>query len=154
MTESSNGIPVALKRSHLEYGEDGACTVFLFCEPVPASRPRVRRYGGVYYGKRYTEWREFAERYLPRVEKTYEGMIHVEMEIVCSPPKTVKRSHPRGDIDNYIKAMLDAMTGTKDNPKGYWLDDDQIVSMYAMKRFTLEGEEPYIRVTYAEVTKR
>lgn len=119
--------------------------VVLRCNPVPASRPRVTRWG-TYYGKTYKAWRELADRELPAAPRCASGHLHVELEFAVRRPKTTKRTNPRGDVDNYAKAMLDAMT-----KKNYWGDDDQIVSLLCTKRFTSEGEEPFIAATIHEL---
>ena len=40
--------------------------------PVPASRPRVTRWG-TYYGKRYTQWREEAENLVEVLDQPLVG---------------------------------------------------------------------------------
>lgn len=112
---------------------------------MPASRPRVSKWG-TYYGKNYSAWRKFADENLPWANRCAKGNLHVELDFVVQRPKTTKRSNPRGDVDNYAKAMLDAMT-----KKNYWLDDDQVVSLLCTKRFTHPGEQPYIMATIHEL---
>lgn len=47
----------------------------------------------------------------------------------CKRPKTTKRRDPRGDVDNYVKAILDSCNGI------VWDDDDQILRLTASKRW-------------------
>ena len=108
--------------------------------PVPASRPRTTRYGTYYVGP-YKRWRVDAEETIPQAESPMEGNLNVTLDLVCHKPKTTKRDNPRGDIDNYCKAVLDALT-----KKGYWNDDDQIIHLYAHKRWPFKQEAPHIRV--------
>lgn len=108
--------------------------------PVPASRPRVSKWG-TYYTGTYKQWIKDAEATIPEADVTFEGNLSVTLDLVAARPKTTKRDNPRGDIDNYIKAVLDALT-----KKGYWNDDDQIVHLYAHKRWPTPGEEPHFRV--------
>ena len=116
-------------------------TLVLFCVPVPASRPRVSKWG-VYYGKTYKAYMKQADDAIPQAKEPFDGNLFVDIEFACPRPKTTQRSCPRGDIDNYAKSILDAVT-----KKGYWNDDDQIVVMTAVKRWAEDGEEPHTRIT-------
>lgn len=69
------------------------------------------------------------------------GNLYVEAEFICRRPKKITRETPRGDIDNYAKALFDAMT-----KKGFWEDDDQIVYTTLSKRYAEVSEEPHITV--------
>ena len=99
-------------------------------EPVPASRPRVTRYGPVFYGKRYTSFRKQAESVVPEVftGQPLTGTLEVIVTFFCKRPKTTKREEPRGDVDNYLKT-LDILNGV------VWEDDDQIKRITAIKRW-------------------
>ena len=70
-----------------------------------------------------------------------QGNLKVRLDLVAVRPKTTKRDNPRGDIDNYIKAVLDALT-----KKGYWIDDDQIITIEADKRWPEPKEDPHFTV--------
>ena len=113
--------------------------------PVPASRPRVTKWG-TYYAKTYKNWMKEAHDLIPQAGAPWDGHLSVMILFVVKKPKTTKRTNPRGDIDNYLKGILDAMT-----KRGYWHDDDQITTINANKRFANEGEEPHIQV-YLEPT--
>ena len=98
--------------------------------PVPASRPRVSKWG-TYYGKRYSAYRKEAK---PAVQAAYGGEplqcgLEVHAIFYCKRPKTTKRRDPRGDVDNYVKAILDSCNGI------VWDDDDQILRLTASKRW-------------------
>tara|TARA_B100000700_G_scaffold294041_1_gene355615 strand:- start:475 stop:849 length:375 start_codon:yes stop_codon:yes gene_type:complete len=98
--------------------------------PVPASRPRVSKWG-TYYGKTYSKFRKEAK---PAVEGAYGGEplrcgLEVHAIFYCKRPKTTKRRDPRGDVDNYVKAILDSCNGI------VWDDDDQILRLTASKRW-------------------
>lgn len=128
---------------------DGGFTLVVCVPPTPASRPRVTRWG-TYYTKTYMAWRTLADQAIPKSTKpALEGNLNALIEFVCQRPKTTKRACPRGDIDNHIKAILDAITGTKKNLKGYWNDDDQVTELHATKRWAEPSEEPHttIRIT-------
>lgn len=49
-------------------------------------------------------------------------------------PKTTKLLTPRGDIDNYEKALYDALTKC-----GVWTDDTLVASHHNGKRFASRG---------------
>lgn len=109
-------------------------------DPVPASRPRVSKWG-VYYGKTYKGYMAACDEAIPHADYQHEGNLKVTLQFACRKPKTTKRINPRGDIDNHIKAILDAIT-----KKGYWIDDDQVVSLHAIKRWADVDETPHTTV--------
>ena len=76
------------------------------------------------------------------------GELVATLEFIVLPPKSTKRTNPRGDIDNFIKGPLDSMT----KHGGFWNDDDQIVQIKASKRFANEGETNGIKFTYRRAT--
>lgn len=127
-------------------GEANA-SLFLPINPVPASRPRVTRWG-TYYPKTYKNWKKEAAWWLKdlKVENTLEGELITVVESVVRKPKTTKRSNPRGDVDNYAKAALDAINDTE-----VWLDDDQVVMLIATKQFTTDEEKVGVNITVYEV---
>ncbi|QDP45890.1 MAG: hypothetical protein Tp1125DCM238401_3 [Prokaryotic dsDNA virus sp.] len=55
--------------------------------------------------------------------------LEVHAIFYCKRPKTTKRRDPRGDVDNYVKAILDSCNGI------VWDDDDQILRLTASKRW-------------------
>lgn len=116
--------------------------------PVPASRPRVTRWKGVYYGKRYSQWIAGAEAALaPLSDKfKFSGYCRVDADIIVAPLKTVKRSVPRGDVDNFIKGPLDAIT----KAGILWDDDDQVQELYISKRFAGAEEVPRTQLLITE----
>ncbi|MBP5855700.1 RusA family crossover junction endodeoxyribonuclease [Marivibrio halodurans] len=107
-------------------------------DPVPASRPRVGKFG-TYYAKTYAKWRKAALPFAKAFEgPKLEGPVAVMVEQIVQKPKTTKRFWPKGDVDNYVKAPLDVLTkGEK-----VWKDDDQVVFCTSTKRFTETGEAP------------
>lgn len=103
--------------------------------PVPASRPRVTRWG-VYYGKNYTKWRKEAMELIQDQTDSINLYLTVIVENIVFKPKTSKKDYPRGDVDNYAKAPLDILT-----KKNFWSDDDAIINLVCSKRFAEPGEE-------------
>jgi len=74
--------------------------------------------------------------------RVLEGPLHVTTHHVCVRPKTTQRDYPRGDVDNYAKATLDAVTKCE----RAWADDDQVLSLTTTKRFAKPGEAPHTEV--------
>ena len=102
-------------------------------EPRPASRPKVTKYG-TYFGRPYTIFRQTSQPYADAYNERppIKGPVVILIEIVCTKPKTGKLLHPRGDVDNYVKGVMDVMT--KSNK--FWNDDVQVVALNAYKRYT------------------
>lgn len=121
-------------------------SVVLTLAPVPASRPRVMRNGGVYHMPRYAEFlaacgQQLAKHGAPQVDVP----VMVIVDVACAKPAAGKLDHPMGDVDNFAKGPLDAMTrsGT------FWHDDRQIGALFVTKRYTEPGEEPHVRIDVA-----
>ena len=107
--------------------------ICLPCNPAPASRPRVTRWG-TYYGKRHTAFRSKAKALLEAMRDDgtlpsplLSGRLVVWVLFQVEKPKTSKLVIPRGDIDNYSKLVFDCCSGT------VWKDDAQIEIMSARK---------------------
>ena len=114
-------------------------TIRLALNPVPASRPRVSKWG-TYYGKRHQAFRSEAldllsgmreEGVLPEVPMS--GKLRVWVVFSIKKPKTTKLATPRGDIDNYMKLLLDCCNGI------IWEDDQQIAQINAFKNYAVDG---------------
>jgi Holliday junction resolvase RusA-like endonuclease len=75
----------------------------------------------------------------------YDRPLYVDLECYITKPKTTKLTMPRGDIDNYQKAVFDAMN---DN---LWTDDKLIQAVYAVKQWSDRPQGYFvIGVNYAE----
>lgn len=116
---------------------------------MPASRPRVTRWG-TYHTKTYKTWLDQAGAYLSGVTAAIpaDTPLIVVAEFVCARPKTTKLVTPKGDIDNYLKAPLDAITHA-----GLWADDKWITTVTATKRFQEPGEEPHTSLVVYEAPR-
>ena len=109
--------------------------------PVPAARPRVSKWG-TYYPKTYRVWRLDTEASLARFERpvtTVRGPVYATVYSVCKRPKKLTVELPRGDVDNFAKAVLDAVTRSG----LVWKDDSQVKLLITAKRYAQDGEEPH-----------
>lgn len=126
--------------------EVGQC--FLPVPPCPASRPRVTRRGFTFYSKTYKLFQDGSKDALKEVDLPQAtGPMILMLDMAAEKPRTGKRQHPRGDVDNFAKGPLDALT----KAEKMFHDDDQIVGLLAFKRYTEPGEEPGITINYLEV---
>jgi Holliday junction resolvase RusA-like endonuclease len=113
---------------------------------MPAPRPRFRviqpRGGGraiasAYNPKEYTDWsNKLAELMRERLgeDPSIEGPVTVGLIVTVQRPKTSKLDAPKPDVDNYAKAILDAMTKAS-----VWQDDTQVVFLAVKKQWGLRG---------------
>lgn len=102
--------------------------------PKAYCRPRFAK-GRTYNLKAYTDYKLALEFMAMNQFKgeLLDGPLHVDYIFNVKRPK--KSTHPypsRSDLDNYIKAVNDALNET------VWKDDSQIVSMNACKAWDSE----------------
>ncbi len=136
-----------------EAGEYSGFTLTLLIRPVPASRPRVTRWG-TYYLKTYKAYKDAAHEAIPVcTEQTLTCELGATVEFICYKPKSTTMVSPRGDIDNHLKAIFDACVGTaatKKVPcklKKYMTDDELISHVDARMRYAQPDEEPCTIIT-------
>lgn len=118
----------------------------LLLNPVAASRPRVTRWS-TFYGKRYTEYRGAAPEAIAKAVKVagVEDFLPIKEHVLIvaiyevKKPKTTKLDFPKPDIDNYDKALFDALSKAE-----IWLDDHQILASFSMKRWA--KKEPCTKI--------
>lgn len=92
-----------------------------------------------YSPKEYKDWQKQAASLLSKVEAPaapFEGPLEVEVLIFAERPKTTKLPHPKPDIDNYVKAVLDAITVDG----RFWSDDTQVAHLVATKSWHESGQ--------------
>jgi Holliday junction resolvase RusA-like endonuclease len=126
-------------------------TLWLPSAPVSASRPRFSKYGS-YYSKSYMNYRDETHKFLKTIRKDYPidetSLFKVDIEFLCYRPKKPSNPDcPRYDIDNLIKAPLDAIT----HEKMIWKDDVQILEVHASKRYQEDGEDFGTKLTITKV---
>lgn len=121
-------------------------------QPVPASRPRVGRWG-TYYSKTYSRWLRESWQYV----EGWEGLpsdrpIIVMVDAVFKKPKTSKLDFPHPDTDNLVKGPMDQINKLPAaTSKGVWEDDKQVVLLVGAKRWAEDGEEPGFHVYFTEL---
>ena len=111
--------------------------------PVPASRPRVGKFGSYFTGT-YKSFRSRAAEAVANVLghgfKPLDGSLRVDIECYVERPKSPTKTYPRGDVDNYAKAVLDSLNGK------LWIDDSQITELYVTKTYCSPGDPGYFTV--------
>jgi len=123
--------------------------LFIPVNPVPASRPRVTRWG-TYFTKNYEDFRNDSFLFLDKIKKQYpqsEKQFKVEIEFICRKPKNPANEYPRGDVDNYLKGPLDSFTKVG----MFWYDDVQVIHLTGHKRYALPDEKFGMQVTIIEL---
>jgi Holliday junction resolvase RusA-like endonuclease len=133
-------------------GERAEAHWTLHINPVPCPRPRITKKGWAYYPPKYKAWRNDAEDLLIEMRDSFDWKhplpLSIKLEVnavfVCRRPKTTKLSHPKPDIDNYLKALLDAGNAV------IWEDDHLVTTVRASKQWATPGEEGYIEILITE----
>jgi len=133
-----------------KFARAGVLSGTLAVAPVPASRPRVSRWG-TYYSKTYQRWKTTAETLAQDIKAAkVTGPVCLVVEQVCALPKTSGRDYPQGDFDNHAKGPADALTKAQQ----VWADDDQVVACLVTKRFAKPDEEPCTNLWWCELETR
>jgi Holliday junction resolvase RusA-like endonuclease len=103
-------------------------------DPVPAARPRISRWGA-YYPPSYTNFKKLARVSVFNSwgDIPLEGPLRVHASFHARRPKKTKLAHPKPDVDNYLKGLLDACNGI------VWRDDCQIVEASVSKQWAEPG---------------
>ncbi len=116
------------------------------CPPAP--RPRVRVHNGIgyaYYTGRYKVFVTEAPKQIPPSTDYFEKgtPVTVDVKFYLPQPKSPANPYPVGDVDNYCKSILDAITknGT------YWKDDAQVERLTATKLYTTKAPCTVVVIT-------
>lgn len=111
--------------------------------PVACPRPRVTKSGRVYYPKKYRDWIKEMKVHLSQMTLPEGVPIHIDVVFVFHRPQRLPRygdrviHHKRPDLDNCVKALLDALP----------LKDDCVVfSITAKKYYAAWNESPNIEI--------
>lgn len=101
--------------------------------PVPKGRPRMTRYGRVFTPKRTLEAEAAVAAAYPKRRGKFTGAIAVVMRFTNTGTEvTISQCDDtstklKGDIDNYVKTILDGLNGVA------WDDDKQVLHIEADK---------------------
>ena len=126
-------------------------------QPVPASRPRVTRWG-TYYTKKYTQFRNDLREELNKLTFNKIGAgIPIKFTVTFNMgfPKSyskkkrielLENNHHviRPDLDNLIKGLLDGLNGIA------FEDDSQIIELNIKKQWSIV---PSIKFKYVSIEK-
>ena len=116
--------------------------------PVPASRPRVSKFG-TYYGKRYKAYRKAFSEEVAEFRMGFRPLLadrlRVSAVFTVPRPKTTKLRLPRGDIDNYLKALFDGCNEL------VWRDDVQIAELGEVLKQWSDDATGYMTLTVEEL---
>ncbi len=152
--------PAKKKRRMRKTSNDSKGVSFtLALAPVPCPRPRIRvmelgngkRMGVAYYTGKYKNFSVDAPKAIPKSKHFFaKGLpLKVHVEFFMRRPAKPANPYPVGDIDNYCKSILDAITKNG----SYWHDDSQVVELTATKEYCWpDNPEPSIEVTIREIT--
>ena len=126
----------------------GLLSFQILSAPHPQPRPRLARTGAVFYpGVGFAEFRGACQKQGAACGiKGLDSRLAAVLEFVAPRPKATKFESPSGDVDNFAKGTLDALTTA-----GVWLDDRQIEFLIISKRWVEPGEEPHVNVNIGEL---
>lgn len=136
--------------------EDGKTTLYL--KPMAQSRPRFARCGCrvvAYEKKEMKVWRAECSKLIKEAfetEELIESPIAIDATFYIRPPKYISSKKKlkekleaeeifcskKPDIDNYLKALLDSMTGI------VFKDDGQVVECRARKLYSLKSRIEFV----------
>jgi len=108
---------------------------FIAVRPLAKERPRATRTGHVYTPKRTSDYeKKVAAEYTgPLIDASHTVKVELKFDIkgthitVSATKNPDWKSSLKGDVDNYVKSILDALNGVA------WEDDKQIISLTVEK---------------------
>lgn len=121
--------------------------------PQAQARPRVISRGGhtwTYSPKTDFYRLLYAEALAHRPQKPLDGPLHVIIRFYFPRPKNAPKDQiwkdTRGDADNFLKGVMDALTEAK-----WWHDDGQVANVTVMKFY---GRIPGCQIQIEQLTPR
>lgn len=145
MTPKISNLAQTFRETLKGVAEAALLSFWLAVPPAPASRPRVTRWGGVYYGKNYEQFKSASLNEAVKFSGVpTDKPVVIMLEFICEKPKTGKLAYPKADVDNLAKGPLDALTQSKK----FWGDDNQVIGLTVFKRYAEPGEEPGVKIDW------
>lgn len=124
-------------------------------QPVPKARPRFSSRSGTAYTPKKTKdyEKKITKAIKPMVQNKISGAVHVQLDIVFNRPKYMQTKKyqdglilhtKRPDLDNVIKAVLDALNSVLD-------DDAQVAQINATKYYAEKQSQPRTEITISKL---
>ena len=135
--------------------------IVIYGEPIPQGRPRFTKTGHAYDPERSRNYKQLVRfwvtQHLKKIDdwKPFENALCVDLTFYMGIPSSWSKkkriqaiqgqirptSKRLGDLDNIVKAILDANNGL------LWVDDRIITDLSARKRYTGELARVVIKIT-------
>jgi len=122
--------------------------LILNVEPVAKARPRATKTGRVYTPRKTADYERTIARLVGHLPAQLGALAMRATFILKRPTRTPKsitgrfmKAGSRGDIDNYIKALLDGC-----QRGGVVPNDAAVTEIYSKKVYAALGEEPHIEL--------
>ena len=134
--------------------------IVIYGEPIPQGRPRFTKTGHTYDPQRSRNYKQLVRfwvtQHLKKIPgwKPLENALCVDLTFYMGTPSSwskqkriqaiqgqIRPITRNGDIDNMVKAILDANNGL------LWVDDSIITDLSARKRYTGELARVVIKIT-------
>ena len=100
---------------------------------IPKGRPRLSRFGRAFTPKKTQDFEEIIRDHSRAIMNdldVIDTMISVSVSFTFKQPNKPSRAYPsKGDLDNFLKAVLDGMNGI------VFFDDVQITHIEASKKY-------------------
>lgn len=109
--------------------------------PVPKGRPRMTRAGHVITPKRTVAWEKLVRL---TVQSAASAVRWRPLDEPCAVVVEVRRARRAGDLDNFVKAILDACNGV------LWTDDKLVASIQA---HMIDGADPGVQIKVWPIVK-
>ena len=135
--------------------------IVIYGEPIPQGRPRFTKTGHAYDPERSRNYKQLVRfwvtQHLKKIDdwKPFENALCVDLTFYMGIPSSWSKkkriqaiqgqirptSKRLGDLDNIVKAILDANNGL------LWVDDCIITDLSARKRYTADLARVVLKVT-------
>lgn len=127
-------------------------SITVYGNAVPKGRPRVALRGKhpvVYTPTKTREWEQLIKLAAAgKVKELMTGPIELDVEFYLPRPKSLPNRityhTKRPDLDNLIKAVMDALNGV------VWRDDSQVVEKHVYKYYAC-SERPHVTIDILEM---